>query len=434
MVYSDKARSKDRPFPNGLTLRDLDFLNPKSKLWHYGYGLYSAGLFSDDAPRPCSVANRDRSLTTILGDSGGYQIGIGTFPGTQHIKKEKTQDGVIRAWAQCGQVRKRVLNWLESNSDYAMTIDMPLWARVSEQSTSPFRICTEKQLLDMTIENLKFIKRYKRGNTKWLNVIQGTDPKNSKMWWDGVKSFRFDGWALAGSVGWRGGLDSVLHNVLMMRDEGAFEEGQDWLHVLGVSQPTWAVIFSAIQRELRKENSKLRVSFDSASPFQMVGKYHDTVRYPKLTKDIKTWVLSASEVQTNSIYANTNGQYRFPFSSPIGDLLTLDHINVNGGMYQGQPTDSISWLLLLNHTAYVYIRSFLEANELVALHRTHSQALVPKEILTALDFISYVFTKQNWKREIVKEKPILDNVFKKIGQKVDSEIDRNYEANIGSRK
>jgi hypothetical protein len=166
----------------------------------------------------------------------------------------------------------------------------------------------------------------------------------------------------------------------------------------------------------------------------MVGKYHDTVRYPKLTKDIKTWVLSASEVQTNSIYANTNGQYRFPFSSPIGDLLTLDHINVNGGMYQGQPTDSISWLLLLNHTAYVYIRSFLEANELVALHRTHSQALVPKEILTALDFISYVFTKQNWKREIVKEKPILDNVFKKIGQKVDSEIDRNYEANIGSRK
>ncbi len=42
MVYSDRARDKKRPFPKGITLKDLDYLNPKSKLWHYGYGLYSA--------------------------------------------------------------------------------------------------------------------------------------------------------------------------------------------------------------------------------------------------------------------------------------------------------------------------------------------------------------------------------------------------------
>jgi hypothetical protein len=101
MVYSDRARDKKRPFPKGITLKDLDYLNPKSKLWHYGYGLYSAGLFSDDKPRACSVANRDKSRTKILGDSGGYQIGIGTFPGTQHIKREKTPEGVVRAWAEC---------------------------------------------------------------------------------------------------------------------------------------------------------------------------------------------------------------------------------------------------------------------------------------------------------------------------------------------
>ena len=114
--------------------------------------------------------------------------------------------------------------------------------------------------------------------------------------------------------------------------------------------------------------------------------------------------------------------------------MALDHINVNAGLYQGQPTDSISWLLLLNHTAYVYIRSFLEANELVSLHRTHSQAVVPKEILAVLDFIEYVFAKSNWKREISKEKKMLDDVFRKISPKIETENDRNYAASIGVKK
>lgn len=421
-VYTDKKRDKNRPFPNGITLRDLDYLNPKSKLWHYGYGLYSAGLFSDDRPRACSVAKRDKSCTTILGDSGGYQIGIGTFPGTQHIKGVKNPSDVVQAWTECSNVMSRVINWLESNSDYAMTVDMPLWALESPQSTSPFKVCSEEQMLEMTLMNLKFIKRYSFGKTKWLNVLQGTNPQNTLRWWDAVKKYRFGGWALAGTAGWRGGLDSVLHNILMMRDEDAFADGQDWLHVLGVSQPTWAVLLTAIQRELRKVNSKLTVSYDSASPFQMVGKYHDTVRYPKLTTDLKSWVMSASEVQTNSVYANTNGKFHFPFSSPLGEIMTLDHINVNGGAYQGKPTDHISWLLMINHTLYVYVRAFLEANELVFLDRIQAQNCAPKEILEVVDFIEHVFSVENWKPVIKKNKPMLDDVFKKITPK--SEINK----------
>jgi hypothetical protein len=40
----------DREFPASIKLTDLDFLNPKSKLWHYGYALYSAGQFTDARP------------------------------------------------------------------------------------------------------------------------------------------------------------------------------------------------------------------------------------------------------------------------------------------------------------------------------------------------------------------------------------------------
>jgi hypothetical protein len=281
----------------------------------------------------------------------------------------------------------------------------------------------------MTVENLKFIQRKSRGYTKWLNVIQGTDDKNSKIWWDAVKKYRFSGWALAGSVGWRGGLDSVLHNVLMMRDEGAFEDGQDWLHVLGVSQPTWGVIFTAIQRELRKLNPKLQVSYDSASPFQMVGKYQQTNRYPKFSSDIKSWAFSAIDIPTSSLYANTSEKYHFPFASPIGELLTLDHINVNVGSYQGKPADSISWLLMINHTIYIYVRAFLEANELAFMNRNDAQNHVPQKILKALDFIEHVFKVDDWKKELKDNEDMLQEVFGRASTKEDSsEPVNNYEA------
>ena len=429
-VYSDRLREKSRPFPKGITLKDLDYLNPKSKLWHYGYGLYSAGLFSDDKPRACSVANRNKEATTILGDSGGYQIGIGTFPGTKHIKKEKSPDGVVRAWAECGEVRGRVLNWLESNSDFAMTIDMPLWARESQKSTSPFKICSEQQLIDMSVSNLEYIKRNSLGNTRWLNVLQGTNPRNTKLWWDAIKDYRFGGWALAGSTGSGGGLHTLLTNVLTMRDDDAFVDGLDWMHVLGVSKPTWAVIFTAIQRELRKTNPKFKISYDSASPFQMVGKYHDTCRYPKFTTDLKTWVMSASEVQINPIYANTNGKFHYPFSSPVGELMTLDHINVNGGAFQGKPADLVSWLLMINHTLYVYVRSFLEANELVFMDRNSAQHTVPKEILDVVKFIEHVFNVKKWKPVLDKKKPELDVWSKKFSPKFQQDDALGNEAKI----
>jgi len=429
-VYTDRNRDKQRPFPEGITLKDLDYLNPKSKLWHYGYGLYSAGLFSDDRPRACSVSRRDKSKTVILGDSGGYQIGIGTFSGTQHIKKIKNPLDVVQAWKDCSDVRRRVINWLESNSDYAMTIDMPLWALESPQSTSPFKVCSEQQMLEMTLMNLKFIERHSIGNTKWLNVLQGTNPENSKRWWDAVKKYRFSGWALAGTVGWGGGLDTVLHNVLMMRDEEAFTDGQDWIHVLGVSRPTWAVIFTAIQKELRKQNPNLRISYDSASPFQTVGKYHNTMRYPKYSKDLKSWVMSAAEAPISSIYANTNGKYHFPFSSPLGELMTLDHLSVNGGMYQATPADLTSWLLMMNHTLYVYVRAFLEANELVFLHKNNAQESVPPEIMTVLEIIEELFNKKRWKPLLEKYRPELDAVFKKISSKKETEEKNLYEGSF----
>jgi len=410
-VNSNKILDKTRPFPKGIAIKDLDYLNPKSKLWHYGYGLYSYGQFTDDRPKSCSVTDRIRGSSVILGDSGGYQIGVGTLKGTEHLKRFKTSEEVCEGWRACTDVRKNALNWLESVSDYAMTIDMPLWATEAKNpKSSPFTKCSVDELIQLTVENLKFIKTNRRHQTKWLNVMQGTNIENTELWWNAIKKYKFDGWALGGSTNSSKGLYHLLFAVLLMKEGGAFTKGQDWVHALGVSQPTWAVIFTAIQRELRKINPNIRVSYDSASPFQTVGKFFSTVRYPKYTKDMKSWVMTAVKSPLRSVYANTNGEFHYPFSSPIGELMTLDHLCVNGGDYQNMTADKISNLLLVNHTLYIYVRAFLEANELAFQRTNEAEESVPRNLLKAIDLIEQLFEAKDWRKKLHANEDLLTNI------------------------
>lgn len=59
----------------------------------------------------------------------------------------------------------------------------------------------------------------------------------------------------------------------MMRDEQAFSEGQDWLHVLGTSTRDWAIVLTAIQKSLRKTNPNIKVSFDSSKDIYEKRRY-----------------------------------------------------------------------------------------------------------------------------------------------------------------
>lgn len=427
-VASNKTLG-EREFPKGINLKDLDFLNPKSKLWHYGYALYSAGQFTDARPKACCVTNRDRASTTVLGDSGGYQIGKGTLKGTEHFKNAKSPEKLCDLWRESVDVRKRIVRWLDAHSDFAMTIDMPLWAREPENRNTPFHKCTIEQLIELSIENLDFIKRNSNGSTKWLNVLQGTNQKDSKQWWDAVKGYKMGGWALAGSVGWRGikgnesrgikpvsGIETVLTYVMLMRDDNAFTKGQDWLHVLGVSQPTWAVLLTSVQRGIRRhcKNPNLRVSYDSASPFQAGGERQQVVRYPKLTKDISSWVMTAHESPVNPMYAgNAGAEFHFPYSSPLGDLLTLNHLNVRGGEFNSKTLDTIGTHMLTNHNVWVYVRAFLEANELMFMHKSEADKAVPQKLMDTCAFIEDLLGENNWQARIKKEKKLLDTVFSK---------------------
>ena len=215
----------------------------------------------------------------LFGDSGGFQIGNGKLKGLDGLVSGMTGGAACSAWRHSSYVREWIVDWLETYTNYAMTIDMPLWATSARKSDSPFHRCTHEQLTQLTVENLEYIDSRRQGRTKWLNVIQGLDPAGMIKWWNAVKWFDCAGYAFSVESAKTTGLRGILEPLLVLRDEGAFEKGRDWLHMLGSSSVRWAVMYSAIQRGIRSSvNSNLRVSFDSSSPFQQAARY-DFVQY-----------------------------------------------------------------------------------------------------------------------------------------------------------
>jgi hypothetical protein len=376
-----KRGEKDRQMPTGISMRDLDFLNPNSKLWHYAYSLYSVGQFGVGEHKGDAVINRDKAKTLVLGDSGGYQIGKGTLKGFKALKKLKKADDACKAWREAHEVREWIVTWLELHCDYAMTIDMPLWAKDEANKKTPFHNCSVEQLTQLTVENLEFINQNRRGRTKWLNVVQGATEQDTENWWNAVKRYKFGGWALAGKTGWRGGSARVIKQVLLMRDEGAFEKGLDWLHVLGVSQTTWAVLLSAVQRGIRANgNENFRVSCDSASSNILGGKFQQVVLTPDFTSDPSSWSIRAETVPQSC--ADVKKKHKpFPYSSPLGDVMTLGDVVLSYDEFKGAELDAVSFHMLTNHNMWIYLSAMLKANELAAQPRSLAEPFVPQALL-----------------------------------------------------
>lgn len=408
-AIANKPLPQGRPFPDGLKLADLIFWEPNS-LWHYPYLLHSIGLHSVGTLPDNAVTQRDRANSTLVGDSGGYQIGMGTIKGLKTLQSNPMPAmAAVQAWREEFEARKWIVGWLDLHANYAMTIDMPLWAMTPDGQKSPFHNCSEQQLISMTVDNLRFIDSRASGRAKWLNVVQGgLNAQQTRMWWDAVKWFRKGGWAMAGSAGAKGGIANMLSALLMMRDENAFDEGQDWIHVLGVSTPKWAVLLTAIQSALKVINPNVRVSFDSSSPFQTGGRYEDVALTPGYTSSANTWTISTEPAPQSRLHADPTASISFQHSqSPLGKRLLLNHLSVKDGAWDQRNFDSISNMLLVSHNIWVYLDAFRTANDLVLARDT---ACVPELYLDCIDFIADVFQRSTWEKQIAKERTLLDAV------------------------
>lgn len=401
-----KPLPSGRAFPYGLDLTDLIFWQRGNRLWYHGEILHSIGLHPFGSAPDNAVTRMGRTDCFILGDCGGFQIGKGSLSNYDKLYSGMTAENVIDVWKAAYPLRQWILGWLETHCHYAMTIDMPLWATTSAGVDSPFHQCSIAQLTALTVDNLKYIDSHRQGRTKWLNVVQGLDMTTTLDWWKAIKWFDCAGYALAGGAGPKGGIKDLLNTLLVMRDDDALSAGHDWIHVLGVSTPKWAVLLSAIQRALRRNVSpSIRISFDSASPFKTGGMLEQVALIPTYSRRPVDWSIKYEEAPQS--VRMVGSQEPFPHSSPLGDVLTLGDLNVKGGDWERRPYDSISNLLLVNHNVWVFLAAFEEANRLAFQQPRNS---LPSEWGDCLDFIEMIFSSSDWNAELDRAKSMLQSV------------------------
>ena len=345
--------------PKGLDrgVEGLNFINPEQGYFTYPTALYSAGHACLDmdktADRDSMCVNRDRKFSTIIGDSGGYQIGKGV------IKFDwKDFEG-----NKANKVRSDILNWLELTSDWAMTLDVPTWA-ADDLNSPKTGLKSFQDTLDGTIYNNKFFQKNRLGQTKLLNVLQGDDWETAQIWYDKVKDFEFEGWAMGGIN--MCDMEVMLKRLIIMRDEKKLD-GKDWMHVLGTSQLDWACFLTQVQRQVRKNiNDKFTISFDSASAFLSTANglvYTHNLFTPKRWSYIMEKAPDDKRLKGSTI--------PFPFKSAIGERLTLGDVcaygegDLNKNNKEGKTSwDSFSYCLMMAHNVYNHIRAVQIANDL----------------------------------------------------------------------
>jgi hypothetical protein len=360
----------DDRIPEGFDrgIEGMNFLNPEQGYFYYKYGLYSAGHAQLDLQKSLTqesmIQDRDRSKTMILGDSGGYQIGKGVLK----------FDWLNFEGAEATKTRQKILEWLELTADWSMMLDVPTWAcdhiHSPKTGLKTFEDCLEK-----TRYNNDYFLMNRLGQTKWLNVLQGSDWDTAEKWYEGVKEFsdpkgkyagrEAEGWAMGGANMCK--MDITLKRLMTMRDEGMLT-GKNWMHFLGTAQLDWSCYLTLIQRQIRKHiNPEITISFDCASPF--IATAHGLV-YTNAVHTNKRWSVIMDKAPDNKALAKSD--IPFPFASEMASRLTMGDIcwyapgMLNKINKEGKTSwDSFAYALMMGHNVECHIVAVQRAQQLM---------------------------------------------------------------------
>jgi hypothetical protein len=346
----------------------MNFLNPEQGYFYYKYGLYSAGHAQLDLQKSLTqesmIQDRDRSKTMILGDSGGYQIGKGVLK----------FDWLNFEGAEATKTRQKILEWLELTADWSMMLDVPTWAcdhiHSPKTGLKTFEDCLEK-----TRYNNDYFLVNRLGQTKWLNVLQGSDWDTAEKWYNGVKEFsdpkgkyagkEAEGWAMGGANMCK--MDITLKRLMTMREDGLLV-GKNWMHFLGTAQLDWSCYLTLIQRQIRKHiNPEITISFDCASPF--IATAHGLV-YTNAVHTNKRWSVIMDKAPDNKALAKSD--IPFPFASEMASRLNMGDIcwyapgMLNKINKEGKTSwDSFAYALMMGHNVECHIVAVQRAQQLM---------------------------------------------------------------------
>ena len=401
--YVDPAR-----FPQGFVdMEQMNWLNSQKALFPYRWSLYSGGHANLDLTRQDwsedMVRNREPG-TTVLGDSGGFQIAKGLWEGDW-----KANSGCPRAQAK----REAVLKWLDGIADYGMTLDIPTWVVKDPFASSKCQITTHSQAVAATKFNNEYFIANRRGiengGARFLNVLQGANHNEAEDWYQTMKDYcdpakypgrHFNGWGMGGQN--MCDVHLVLKRLVALRYDNLLQTGvHDWMHFLGTSKLEWAVLLTVIQRAVRRYvNPNFTISFDCASPFLATA--NGQVYYENVFPQDGKWSYRMAPSADDKKYATdtrkwstgvvADGIYNNWQESPVSDMLTMRDICIykagtpkpgvtiteenfkdtdlyavlpdfnKNGKWGKTSWDSFSYMLLMGHNVWMHLTAVQEAN------------------------------------------------------------------------
>lgn len=362
--------SNTRKPTESISSQELNFLDIKSKLYHYDGALYTAAFGVFDRG-PTIISQRLRSETFLLGDSGGFSLISGAVRVPMH------------------QFRRLVLDWQEANCDVGVALDVPTRSLDDPRSGyTKFEAC-----LDDSEDNLKFLVASRtRSDLLLLNVLQGRNHKEARAWLKRVAPYKLDGYAIAGHT--RLDLHFWCKQFRTMIDNNAFDHVRH-LHFLGTGEPGFGVLLTALKRALYTLLGRpIEITFDSARAFRIAQANKIISLGLKLS--------SARGTGTPDAFAFRNWQLPrdgglvdrtvpFPFASPLGERCTVGDF-MPGADPLKPAFDSTGLNMLSNHEVYVEIASIIQANRLTDLAQA-DQSLVPWHIQKGVEAIMGFFAR-----------------------------------------
>ena len=367
--------------PAGIPdMEQLNWLNPQKGLFPYRWSLYSAGHANLDLnkpdPKEDMVRNRDPN-TVMLADSGGFQIAKGVWPGRWADFTDK------KAEAQ----REKVLKWQMGIATYGMTMDIPTWTYLDKEASKLCGIHSYDDAVNATKYNNEYWMANRYGDTKILNVLQGSNHTEADHWYDLMKGYcdphkyknHFNGWAMGGQN--MCDVHLVLKRLVHLIHDGLLQQGvHDWMHFLGTSKLEWAVLLTDIQRAVRQyANPNFTISFDCASPFLATanGQLYHNITCENRSK----WSYNMSPTVDNKKYATDSrlfgdavrqdGIHPTFEDSPISARMKISDVciykpgDLNKIGKEGKTSwDSFSYALLMGHNVWTHIEAVQRANRL----------------------------------------------------------------------
>ena len=415
--YVDPAR-----MPAGIQdMEQMNWLNSQQALFPYRWSLYSGGHANLDLSKPDPSEDMVRARepgTLMLGDSGGFQIAKGLWPGewrdpnSAEVKQkiaDLTAQGISSTVNAKGKTvtvnpladyqklidaaqkkRETVLKWLDGICDYGMTLDIPTWVIHDKKAGEACGINTLQEAVDATKYNNEYWMNNRRGvrngGMKILNVLQGANHADADRWYDMMKQYcdpaiypdtHFNGWSMGGQN--MCDVHLVLRRLVALRHDNLLQTGiHDWMHFLGTSKLEWAVLLTVIQRAVRKYvNPNFTISFDCASPFLATanGQVYHHIDLPHNGK----WSYRMSPIVDDKKYSADTRTYRDAVlqdglvkhfdESPISAQLQVKDVcvyrpgDLNKNGKEGKTSwDSFSYMLLMGHNVWTHIESVQRAN------------------------------------------------------------------------